>query len=185
MLKRTFHPVVTMIAAILIAGCTATPETLQSMGDRNYMRYASGKPYAQIAGQSTTSLDGLLGGATIYGPMIGAYALADGDRVYRHIDNVESSSTSVDAGILMRRERVATRYRLAYFRVGPDGIVKDWATGALPGERLGCTWYAAGFIRQCASDAQRLQSIAVYDSLVRTSGGAALSAWGEAVQPNG
>lgn len=185
MQNRTIRLAIVTIVATLLAGCTSTPETLQSMGDRNYMRYASGKPYAQIAGQTTTSLDGLLGGATIYGPMIGAYALADGDRVYRHIDNVESSSTSVDAGIVMRRESVATRYRLAYFRVGPDGIVKDWATGALPGERLGCTWYAAGFIRQCAGDEQRLQSLAVYDSLVRTSSGAPLSAWGSAADLGG
>ncbi|BAV45793.1 Uncharacterized protein MLTONO_0890 [Mesorhizobium loti] len=159
------------------AGCTTAPEALQSLGDRNYMRYATGKPYTQIASQSQMSVEGLAG-ATIYGPMIGAYRLADGDTVYRHIDNVESTRTNVDAGVLMQRESVGTRYRLAYFRVGPDGIVKDWATGALPGERLGCTWYAGGFVQQCSSETQRLQSLAVYDSLVRTSNDRPLPSWG-------
>lgn len=173
----------TIVAAAFLAAlaaCTTAPQALQSLGDRNYMRYATGKPYAQIASQSQMSMQGTAG-ATIYGPMIGEYRLSDGDTVYRHIDNVESTRTNVDAGIVMQRESVATRYRLAYFRVGPDGIVKDWATGALPGERLGCTWYAGGFVQQCSSETQRLQSLAVYDSLVRTSSEQPLSTWGAAV----
>jgi hypothetical protein len=164
------------VISALVAACTAQ-EKLESFADRNYMRYATGKPYAQIASQSQMTLEGLAG-ATIYGPMIGQYRLADGDTVYRHIDNVESTRTSVDAGFMMQRENVASRYRLAYFRVGPDGIVKDWATGSLPGERLGCTWYAGGFVRQCSSEAQRLQSLTVYDSLVQTSSGQPVSSWG-------
>jgi hypothetical protein len=170
----------TVLAAVILAasaGCTATPQALQSLGDRNYMRYATGKPYAQIASQNQMSVEGLAG-ATIYGPMIGEYRLTDGDTVYRHIDNVESTRTNVGAGMLMQRESVGTRYRLAYFRVGPDGIVKDWATGALPGERLGCTWYVGGFVQQCSNETQRLQSLAVYDSLVRTSSDSPLPSWG-------
>jgi hypothetical protein len=169
-----------LMMLVAVAGCTTPAESLQSFGDRNYMRYATGKPYVQIASQTQMTLEGL-GGATIYGPMIGEYRLADGDVVYRHIDNVESSRTNVDAGFVMQQETVATRYRLAYFRVQPDGIVKDWATGTLPGERLGCTWYAGGFVEQCSSDAQRLQSLAVYDSLVRTSTDEPLSSWGAAI----
>jgi hypothetical protein len=168
-----------VVILALVAGCGA-PEKLQSFGDRNYMRYAMGKPYTQIASQTQMTLEGL-GGATVYGPMIGQSRLADGDTVYRHIDNVESMRTNVDAGFIMQRENVASRYRLAYFRVAPDGIVKDWATGTLPGERLGCTWYAGGFVQQCSSDAQRLQSLAVYDSLVRTSTDQPLSSWGAPV----
>lgn len=172
--KRTYLAVVLMAT---FTGCTTAPEALQSLGDRNYMRYATGKPYGQIASQSQMSVEGLAG-ATIYGPMIGEYRLSDGDTVYRHIDNVESTRTNVDAGILMQRESVGTRYRLAYFRVGPDGVVKDWATSALPGERLGCTWYAGGFVQQCSSETQRVQSLAVYDSLVRTSSDKPLPSWG-------
>lgn len=175
--KRTIVAA-TFLAAI--AGCATAPQALQSLGDRNYMRYAMGKPYTQIASQRQMSMQALAG-ATIYGPMIGEYRLSDGDTVYRHIDNVESTRTNVDAGIVMQRESAGTRYRLAYFRVGTDGIVKDWATGALPGERLGCAWYAGGFVQQCSSETQRLQSLAVYDSLVRTSGEQPLSSWGIAV----
>jgi hypothetical protein len=165
-----------LVIFAFFAGCGA-PEKLQSFGDRNYMRYAMGKPYAQIASQTQMTLEGLAG-ATVYGPMIGQSRLVNGDTVYRHIDNVESMSTNVDVGLVMQKENVASRYRLAYFRVAPDGIVKDWATGTLPGERLGCTRYAGGIVQQCSSDAQRLQSLAVYDSLVRTSTDQPLSSWG-------
>ena len=134
MFSRKIPFVVIMLA--VVAGCTAATESMQSFGDRNYMRYATGKPYTQIASQAQTSLEGLAG-ATIYGPMIGEYRLTDGDMVFRHIDNVESARTSVDAGFVMQQETVATRYRLAYFRVGPDGTVRDWATGALPGRKAG------------------------------------------------
>jgi len=182
MIMRLTVSAMLLAGLVAAAGCSSTVGQLQEAGDRNYMRYAMGKPYAQIAAQNPMSLAGMAG-ATVYGPMIGSYALAGGDTVYRHIDNVESSTTNVDAGLLLGSESVATRYRLAYFRVGPDGIVKDWATGTLPGERLGCTWYVGGIIRQCSSDEQRLQSLAVYDSLVKTSGDQPLGAWGTPAGP--
>jgi hypothetical protein len=139
---------------------------------------AAGKPYQEVASLNPMTLESITGGQTAYGPIIGAYRLENGDRVYRHAANVESSESSVDVGIFMQRRSAQSRYRLAYFRVGPDGIVKDWATGALPGERVGCTAYAAGIFRTCTSDAEIRQSMAVYDSLVRTSANLPLSAWG-------
>jgi len=167
------------IAGLLILGaCNSTVGQLQEMGDRNYMRYAVGKPYQEVASLNPMTFESLTTGDTAYGPIIGAYRLENGDRVYRHAANIQSSESTVDVGIIMQRSEVETRHRLAYFRVGADGIVSDWATGTLPGERIGCTAYAAGMFRRCSSDMEIRQSMAVYDSLVQTSGGQPLSSWG-------
>lgn len=164
--------------ALMLAACTSTVGQLQEMGDRNYMRYAVGKPYQEVASLNPMTFESLTTGDTAYGPIIGGYRLENGDRVYRHAANIQSSESSVDLGIVMQRQAVETRHRLAYFRVDPDGIVRDWATGTLPGERIGCTTYAAGIFQRCTSDTEIRQSMAVYDSLVQTSSGQPLTAWG-------
>ncbi|MCG6115137.1 MAG: hypothetical protein MEQ84_08045 [Mesorhizobium sp.] len=164
---------------IFLGACTSTVGQLQEMGDRNYMRYAVGKPYQEVASLNPMTFESLTtGGNTAYGPIIGAYRLENGDRVYRHAANIQSSESTVDVGIIMQRSEVETRHRLAYFRVGADGIVSDWATGTLPGERISCTAYAAGIFQRCSSEMEIRQSMTVYDSLVQTSGGQPLSSWG-------
>ncbi len=164
-------------AALLVAGCTTPPESLLNAANRNYMRYAMGKPYADVASLNPTTLEGLAG-RTAYGPMIGSFDLADGNRVYRHIDNVQTGESTVDFGIISKRKTVSTSYRLAYFRVGPDGIVNDWAVGSLPGESVRCVSYAIGIFRQCENQQSLRQSLDFYDTLVRTSSGQSLAVWG-------
>jgi len=178
MSNRILAAAVMAAGLTLLAACSSTVEQLQEAGDRNYMRYAMGKPYQEVASLNPMTFESLTTGTTAYGPIVGGYTLENGDRVYRHAASIQSSESSVDAGLFMQRRSVQNRYRLAYFRVGPDGLVKDWATGALPGERVGCTAFAAGLFRTCTSDAEVAQSMAVYDSLVRTSAGQPLSAWG-------
>ena len=164
-------------AALLASGCTTPPESLLNAANRNYMRYAMGKPYAEVASLNPTTLEGLAG-RTAYGPMIGSFELADGNRVYRHIDNVQTGESKVDLGVFSQRSTVSTTYRLAYFRVGPNGIVNDWAVGSLPGESLRCVSYAIGIFRQCESQQSLRQSLDFYDTLVKTSTGQSLAAWG-------
>lgn len=178
MKKRVFAAAALAVGLIFVASCSSTVEQLQEAGDRNYMRYAMGKPYQEVASLNPMTLESLTTGSTAYGPIVGGYRLDNGDRVYRHAASIQSSESSVDAGLFMQRRSVQNRYRLAYFRVGPDGLVKDWATGTLPGERVGCTAFAAGIFRTCTSDAEVAQSMAVYDSLVRTSNGQPLGTWG-------
>jgi len=167
-----------IVGMLFLGACNSTVGQLQEMGDRNYMRYAVGKPYQEVASLNPMTFESLTTGDTAYGPIIGAYRLENGDRVYRHAANIQSSESTVDVGIIMQSREVETRHRLAYFRVGADGIVSDWATGTLPGERIGCTAYAAGIFQRCSSDMEIRQSMAVYDSLVQTSDGQPLSSWG-------
>jgi hypothetical protein len=170
-----------LAALALLAACTTPPEGLLNAANRNYMRYATGKPYAQVASLNPTTLEGLAG-KTAYGPMIGSFDLADGNRVYRHIDNVQTGESSVDFGIFSQRRTVSTTYRLAYFRVGPDGIVNDWAVGSLPGESLRCVSYAIGIFRQCENQQSLRQSLDFYDTLVRTSSDQPMAVWGPRIE---
>jgi hypothetical protein len=177
---RTFAAIAMLLA---IAACTTPPEGLLNAANRNYMRYAMGKPYAEMASLNPTTMEGLAG-RTAYGPMIGTYALADGNRVYRHIDDVQTGESTVDLGIFSQRHTVSSTYRLAYFRVGPDGIVNDWAVGSLPGGSVRCVSYAIGIFRKCEDQQSLRQSMTLYDSLVRTSAGQPLSSWGAPVEPD-
>lgn len=161
--------------AQLLAACTAPPERLQAMADRNYMRYAMGKSYAHVA---TLNSSALMGGESGYGPPIGSYRLADGDTVHRHMGESGSIETGMNFAGLVGTNRVATNYRLAYFRVGPDGIVKDWAVGSVPGEQSSCIRYIGGIVEKCEDQSLVRRNFAVLDSMVTTSGGQPLGAWG-------
>jgi hypothetical protein len=178
-----FRALIGLAAMLLVAGCTTPPEGLLNAANRNYMRYAMGKPYADVASLNPTTLEGLAG-RTAYGPMIGSFDLADGNRVYRHIDNVQTGGSRVDFGVISKRRTVTTTYRLAYFRVGPDGIVNDWAVGSLPGESLRCVSYAIGIFRQCENQQSLRQSLDFYDTLVRTSSNQPLASWGPRAAEN-
>jgi len=166
------------LAAILLVGaCTTPPESLLNAANRNYMRYAMGKPYTAVASLNPMTLEGLAG-KTAYGPMIGSFDLADGNRVYRHIDSMQTGESTVDFGIVSQRRTVSTTYRLAYFRVGRDGVVNDWAVGSLPGESVRCVSYAIGIFRECQDQQALRQSLDFYDTLVKTSSGQPIAVWG-------
>lgn len=170
---------IAVIALISISsGCMAPPEKLVEMADRSYMRVAMGKPYVQMA---DLRLPGSLipgQGELAFGPMIGSYRLASGDMVYRHIGNGATSSSSVDFGGLIGGERESVLQRLAYFRVGPDGLVRDWATGSVQGSQTACRYYVGGIFQRCTDIEAQRQSFAIYDAMVRTSSKQPLSSWG-------
>jgi len=178
---RTVNAFLGFLALALLAACTTPPESLLNAANRNYMRYAMGKPYAQVASLNPTTMEGLAG-RTAYGPMIGSFELADGNRVYRHIDNVQTGESTVDFGILSKRRTVSTTYRIAYFRVGRDGVVNDWAVGSLPGDSVRCVSYAIGIIRQCENQQSLGQSLDYYDSVVRTSRDQPIDVWGPRIE---
>jgi hypothetical protein len=177
---KPFRALIGLAALLALAACTTPPQSLMNAANRSYMRYAMGKPYAQVASLNPTTMEGLAG-RTAYGPMIGTYQLADGNRVYRHIDDVQTGESNVDFGIFSQRHTVSSTYRLAYFRVGPDGVVNDWAVGSLPGASVRCVSYAVGIFRQCEDLQSLRQSLSFYDSVVRTSSGQPLSSWGTPV----
>ncbi len=175
---KTISRMALMAMIAVLSGCIGPPEKVVEMANRSYMRAAMGKPYQQVA---DSRLPGSLipgQGEPAYGPMIGSYRLENGDMVYRHIGDGATSTSSTDFGSLAGGERKSVLLRLAYFRVGADGIIRDWATGSLAGGQTACRYYIAGIFQRCTDIEAQRQSFAIYDSLVKTSSGAPLSSWG-------
>ena len=115
-----------MVLAVFlsVSGCSGTQEQLQLAADRNWLSYAVGQPYAQIAAQKETTMAGLFGDQRAYGDMFAATDLPNGDRLYRHLNRYKASTTSTSVGLLVNSDSANYSYRLLYFRVSPDGIIR-------------------------------------------------------------
>ncbi len=83
--------------------------------------------------------------------------------------------------MIRQSEKLRYQYQLNYFRVGPDGTVKDLAVGIVPGETNKCVGYFYGIVQNCEDGQTPAQSIALYDQVVRTPEGQPISVWGPAV----
>lgn len=168
-----------LLVAAFLAGCQAA-QSVQDFSNRQFARYAIGKPYAQVAATPDFKEDSL-GRVRVYGQPIGSYPLASGDVVHRHIKRYGAQTSTTDFGLFGSSEKVRYEYRLAYFRVGPDGIVKDMAIGIVPGETSKCAEYFYGIVEKCEQGETPAQSLAIYDQVVRTADGQPISAWGPAL----
>lgn len=118
-----------------LAACSSTLEKVEDRSNRLMTSWALGKPYTRVAKLGTSSLARLSADQTGFGDMIGSSEYSDG----------------------------TTLYRLSYFKVGQDGIVKDWATGSVPGTASNCINFIADIFQKCADQALVKQDLAVYD----------------------
>ncbi|MCJ8510694.1 hypothetical protein MUU53_22895 [Rhizobium lemnae] len=163
-----------------LAGCSQVTEKAEGMANRSFTSYALGKPYTQVASIGTSPMDRLAGDdRATFGPMIGATPLSNGQMIYRHIAPSARTERGADFGGLVSSSSVMSNNRLSYFLVGQDGIVKDWATGSVPGDATSCMRYIGGIIQQCADMAQQQTSLAIYDSKVLTKDNQPISVWGQ------
>ncbi len=170
-----------VLLACLIVGCSQTAEKIENAANRSTTSWALGKPYSRVAALGNSTLEQLSAEQTGYGQMIGQTSLADGTTLYRHIaPGAQSESSSNFVGLVGKSKQV-TNYRLSYFKVGQDGIVKDWATGSAPGSISDCVTYIGGIFQKCQDQGRIRQALFVYDSRVRTSSGATLDSWGPAI----
>ena len=167
-----------LITLCLLVGCSGTNTALQaSQPNLLSAGWAVGKSYKEVASLGRSPSDRFGAQAKGYGHMIGSARLLNGDLIYRHLSPAGKSSTSRSLGTLGDTTTKRT-YRLAYFRVGQDGIVKDYATGSGLASTVACTTYLNGLVSDCDRTETRRLSLTEYDSQVRTSSGAALSSWG-------
>ncbi|WP_246658368.1 hypothetical protein [Rhizobium sp. FKY42] len=165
---------------LALAGCSQVTEKAEGMANRSFTSYALGKPYTQVASLGTSPMDRLAGNdRATFGPMIGATPLSNGQVIYRHIAPAARTERGADFGGLVSSSSVVSNNRLSYFLVGQDGIVKDWATGSVPGDATSCMRYIGGIIQQCADVAQQQTSLAIYDSKVLTKDNQPISIWGQ------
>jgi hypothetical protein len=165
-------------SAAFVSACSSTQAEIQTAADRNWLSYAVGKPYASVAAEKKATMDGLLHDDRSAGELLAASDLAGGDRLYRHVDRYQSSTSSSSFGGLVGKEAATYSYRLLYFRVSPDGVIRDYANGFVGGETSSCVGWIGGIFKKCEDEAALRQTVQSYDSFVKTSQGQALSSWG-------
>ncbi|MGE6739959.1 hypothetical protein ACQKGC_06760 [Allorhizobium pseudoryzae] len=162
-----------------LSGCSQVAEKAETAANRSFTSYALGKPYAEVAGLGTSPLERLAGNdRATFGPLIGTTALVNGLTIYRHMAPSARTETGSDFGGLVGTSSVSSNNRLSYFLVGPDGIVKDWATGSVPGNASSCISYIGGIIQRCSDLTQYEASLTLYDARVLTKDGQPISVWG-------
>jgi hypothetical protein len=165
--------------AMGLGGCSSVAEKAENAANRSFTSYALGKPYQQVAAIGQSPLERLSGNdRATFGPPIGSTALADGSVIHRHMAPGARTETGSSFGGLVGTSTQSTNMRLSYFLVGPDGIVRDWATGSVQGSTSDCISYIGGIINRCTDTRQLEGSLALYDSRVLTRGGQPISSWG-------
>jgi len=147
---RMISMVLLSVCAIL-ASCSQVAQKAETAANRSFTSYALGKPYAEVASIGTSPLERLAGNdRATFGPLLGATRLSNGMTIYRHMAPSARMETGTDFGGLVGSSSVSDNNRLSYFLVGEDGIVKDWATGSVPGNASSCINYVGGIIQRCS-----------------------------------
>ncbi|MCY1667990.1 hypothetical protein [Rhizobium sp. SL86] len=168
-----------MVALAGLSGCTQVAQKAETAANRSFTSYALGKPYAEVASLGTSPMERLAGNdRATFGPLLGSMPLANGMTIYRHMAPSARTETGTDFGGLVGTSSVSSNNRLSYFLVGPDGIVKDWATGSVPGNASSCISYIGGIIQRCSDLTQFEASLTLYDARVLTKDGQPISVWG-------
>lgn len=170
---------VVLLVCLGLAGCSQVGQKVENAANRSFTSYAMGRSYAQVASLGTSTLAKLGGNDRgTFGPLLGATKLSNGMTIYRHMAPAARTQTGTDFGGLVGSSSVSENNRLSYFLVGEDGIVKDWATGSVPGNASSCINYIGGIIQRCSDVTQFQASLALYDARVLTKGGQPISVWG-------
>lgn len=176
MIGTLARAVAAALAILALAACTATQQGIQASADANILSYTVGKPYAEIAGQNSMSMGGLMGREKAYGELIQSSQLPNGDTLYRHGQAHAAQTTSTDF-LFMGGDSTRFDYRLFYFRVGADGVIKDYANGVVSAQQIECVDYIGGIFQNCSDTVLLSSDMAQMDAVVRTSAGMPLSAW--------
>ncbi|MGF0536834.1 hypothetical protein ACQQ2Q_02490 [Agrobacterium sp. ES01] len=157
------------------ATASADPVTGQSVG----------QPYAKVlAAAHANQGDGTTEPAL--GPMIGATVLASGAMVYRHLAPADTTSASTGYAEPNGKPLPYERERLVYFLVGPDGVVRDWASGYTPGGTGNCFGGLKGASSggyACAQADLKQAVVAMFDAAVKTRSGQPIGVWGPTERP--
>jgi hypothetical protein len=115
--------------------------------------------------------------------MIGETQLTNGTTIYRHMAPGARTESGTNFAGLVGSSSVSQNNRLSYFLVGPDGIVRDWASGSVQGTASDCVQYIGGIINRCSDMRQLQASLALYDMRVATKAGQPISTWGQPAAP--
>lgn len=175
---RISHLVLAGLAVASLAACSAgQQQRIQASFDRNILDYTLGKPYTEIAQREAMTQEALFGTDYAYGNPFGASPLPGGDTLQRHVEVSAAMQTNTDIAGLFGSDGTRFDYRLFYFRVGPDGVIKDYANGVVSGQLIRCSYYIGGIFENCGNAELASTDMAQMDAAVTTSAGAPLSSW--------
>lgn len=166
-----------LAGVVALGGCQRAQEAVQRRVDQTTLGFTVGKPYQQIASMRKTTLEGMFDDDRAYGELFASQELSDGTTLYRHLDRYESGGTTTSVGGIFGSEKTNYAYRLLYFKVDDQGVIRDYANGFLHGEATNCVSWVGGIFRKCEDPAALRTTVELYDSLVKTSDGLPLSAW--------
>jgi hypothetical protein len=177
-IRRVMQALLAIYVSAGLAACSATQAEIQQAADRNWLGYVVGKSYAGVASEKKLTMEGLFQDDRAAGELFATSELPGGDRLYRHLDRYQSAASTASFGGLVGKDTATFSYRLLYFRVGPDGKIRDYANGFVGGETSSCVGWIGGIFTKCEDEAQLRQTVQSYDSFVKTSQGQPLTSWG-------
>ena len=144
------------VAALVLAGCSSLGLEVASGINNSQLKNTLGKPYTQVMYERPD-----------FGKLVGRESLPNGDQVMKHVGEFGSATSNV-GGIYGKQDQQA---RVIYFRVGKDGVIKDWAT----------EFYKAGsstcWVGICSGATKEQVPTEEFDKIVKTSNGHSLDAW--------
>ncbi|MCA3628455.1 MAG: hypothetical protein IOC49_14615 [Methylobacterium sp.] len=164
------YPAIGLTVALLLGGCSAAQEAVQTSVDRAVMGTVVGRPYA-TATAGMADLPFAPPREPPYGRLFSTANLADGTRLYRHMIRDVGQTSSTNFLGLRQSETVQFSYRLMYFRVDQAGNVAEVANGFWLGESQRCVGYVGNIFQTCENPQALAADVAFFDSLVRTADG--------------
>ena len=170
--------IIILLVSLSLVGCSGTQGKIQSGMDRKMMESTVGKQYDALVEKNKFTMGGAIGQDKQYGNFINSTALPDGGMLMRHLDKYKSGGMGIGTGplpFMVGEKRIA--YRLFYFNVGPDGIIRDWASGFYNGETKSCIGLEMFNLDYCG-DSDKAFPYEKMDRFVKTSSGKPITAWG-------
>ena len=180
--------ILTIVSLLAVVACSGTKAKLQNFNDRRAINDTIGKNYNTITNETSANFsEGFSNQALKYGKFLSSYNLADGSKVMRHTDTYSLLSSGFGLGVIGvtgLNTKANLAYRIFYFKVGNDGIIKDWANGVsanATGTQECSGLGVGGFSMESCGDIKGNAPVAEIDSIARTSTEQPLSSWGKAL----
>lgn len=166
-----------LILLVLTTGCNKAVNYAQSNIDRKLLQSTIGKEYESFASENKLTVSGaVFGQDKVYGNFISSSHLPDGGKIMKHIDKYKSGGSQLSMGLPVGIGSQSMAYRIFYFNVGPNGIVRDWASAFYNKETKDCISAINIGIDLCGN-AENVFDYNQLDTLVKTSQGHAIDVW--------
>ncbi len=174
---RIFRLLTAIFLILGIVGCSGTAEKLRNKSDRHQLSGTIGKSYAAIAASKSLREGELFGTRFTYGRLIDQSELANGDTVYKHAGLRDAGESGLNFGGLIGTTKKNLEYAIYYFRVSPDGVIRDYANGIVKGDKVSCITFISGLIGSCQNTEMLSADFTYIDTIVRTSQGQTYASW--------